>query len=107
MPINVNPISAAASKYLSGPASEGVAGIIGSSNPYGFIAQTVLSALTAPSISVSSAGTGGQATGGYADFMGSNSVAVKKAISLKNPLHVGLLAAGLVASIYVFRKYVR
>jgi hypothetical protein len=107
MPINVKLGSKAASAYLSGPASEGVAGILGSSNPYGFIAQTVLSALSAPNIKISGAAASGQTVSGQADFTGSNNVTIKKAVSLKNPLHVALIAGAVVAAVYAYKKYVR
>lgn len=92
--------------FTSSPASAGVGAALGVANPFMAGFQALTSLFGGNDVKISKTGAGGFADSGSANFFGDNVISTKKPFpNLQNPLHVALLAGGVVGIIYIYKKH--
>lgn len=93
------------SSIISSPASAGIGAALGVSNPWMAGVQALTSLFGGNDVKISKTGAGGFSSSGNANFFGENVIKTKRKFpDLQNPVHVALIAAGVVGAIYLFKK---
>lgn len=83
-----------------------IGGAVASGNPYFAAFQIASSLFGGGSVKISSGATGGTASSGAANFFGENAVRIKKPL-LSQPVNVAIIAACVVAGVYIYKKKLR